>query len=652
MSSLVQRAQGYADEARAKASAPTAPEPGELGSADERIELNGDGVPVARGSLSFPVGTTEVGIEGGVFEGGERAHANPGREAGTVAWEAPLHGDGWQRHHGVRLTGEWRFSSSGWPARLIVHPASEQNQQWLGSGVSPVSETQQGSYEPVEVELDAQFSPRLTTLVPERFVRRESGSFSDTVTFDVAPESVPWAARYADDGGVEHAPIVADGTVYGPFTHPQEPNDRVPRSAPVAATATVVADRGPGAYEVRADGSPDEAGYYYWVWEIREADQHEAVRDAELLPADYVFVDRFGLVEEGQVVPTSLRWETALVESEIGLDDMRIVDRVTPSLHHGAWLRDESGERIPATLRLTAYQSDARPERTAEVPESVREVGGTTITVDEHGKSVEAKAIPVPFETRGWITVQTCLLEEDQPEDARGYLEEWCDDYGIPEETARVVPPSVATEAQPHAEVGGTIHDTATVEGRVPPGSTLGFTLYLQPEAGEPKFDGQWGRVRDEDGDAVAWTEEELAEMSAEERCRAQPVATTARVDVAGPGQIRSPGVRAESAGVAYWVEDLDTEHPETGERVELHRGECGLENERTVIHERGEAPETEVPEELAETGAGSVLLGGGIAASVALAILGGMLVWAARRTRAEGSAQESDQEAASSHVT
>src|SRR5690606_24691772 len=121
--------------------------------------------------------------------------------------------------------------------------------------------------------------------------------------------------------------------------------------------ATLLLDEGPGSYEVTADVTADEAGYYSWVWSIREEAQREEIRAAQLLPEGYEFSDRFGTPSEGQTVPTRLRWSTDLLQREIGLDDMQLVDRVTPTLHDGVWLRDDAGERFPAHLRLTVYQT-------------------------------------------------------------------------------------------------------------------------------------------------------------------------------------------------------------------------------------------------------------------------------------------------------
>lgn len=610
--SIVAKATELAAEARARAHGPSIEDPAPL-------KLS-QGSEFGEGTLKYPAGTKELTIEGGVFEDGATSMRITDERAGEVRWSADLHPNGWQRMHEVSVTGRWQLEASGWAAALRLHPPVDSSQQMLGTSVGTVTETRAGDFDRVSVTIDAQFSPQLGTQVPERFVERGSGRFADTVTFDVAGDSAPWAQRNGTGDEVIYAPVTAEGTLYGPFTHPQSPDEGPPASAPVAATAEVTATRGPGEYRVVADDRPDESGYYSWVWSIRETSQAAEIRDAELLPADYLFSDRFGLVEEGQVVPTSLRWTTQLRDRELTLDKMVLHDTVTPVLAHGAWLRGDDGARIPATLRLTAYQTDTEPSRQATPPDEATELTTSLVTASTPEQEITADPMPIPFETRGWVTVQTCLLEEDQVSEAVGYFEEWCDDFGIPAETAKIVPPEVRTEAVPQALVGDMITDTAIVSGVVPAESEIHFEFYLQPEAGDPKFDEHWRHRVDTSGDPLQWSASELDALTDDERCLVQPVARTTAVNVEEAGSVQSPEVRAVSAGTGYWVETLVTRHPETGEEVELHRGECGLENERTVVLDEEEVAVAG----LATTGVSSVaiLAGGLLVAGVGLVVV------------------------------
>ena len=614
---LIDDANALVAEARAHARSAPSADPDPLRLENLRYEAHASGAAIAEGTVTYPAHTTQLRIDGGEFTDAGAVVPITGDDPGAADWRATLHPDGWQRHHTVEITADWQRDVVAWPDEVMVHPPANGAEQYLGAGISPLTETQRLTLDPVSTTVDTQFAPRLTTQVPEAFVPH-GGRFADRVTVDVADDANPWATRDRPHGGVEFAPVVAEGVLYGPFAHPPSESDTVPDRAPIAAEATLHIDEGPGSYDVVADTVADEAGYYSWVWSIRESAQHDEIRSAELLPSEYVYSDRFGTQSEGQVVPSRVRWSTNLVDHELTLDDMRLVDRVTPSLHDGAWLRNDEGTRIPATLRLTVYQTNTKPTPQREAPDDASVIATGTVTLEKPGETVESEAIPIPWETRGWVSVQACLVAEDQPEEARGHLEEWCDDFGVASETAEIVLPHVRTQAQPGAVLGETIRDTAIVTGPVPRDSSLGFTFYLQPEPGHPKFDENWERVRGDDGRVVRWTSEELGELSADERCQAQPVAHTERIDIDAPGEADSPTVVTRSVGTGYWVEDLATLHPETGELVELHRGACGLANERTVITSADAAPSPKDP----AAGPALAVTGGAAQAAIALAIL------------------------------
>ncbi|WP_449278634.1 hypothetical protein [Leucobacter sp. GX24907] len=585
---IIDRANALVEEAKREAVV-TPIEPGPL-EIESSYTADDSGRTAATGSVDYPAWTSELQIDGGSFDSGGVSHRVTNEQAGRVSWSADLHPENWQRFADVSISAEWSRETVSWPAEIMLHPPIQTSEQTLGLGISPVVERHERSLDAVEARFDTRFSPVLSTEVPARFVPR-GAAFRDRVDIQVAEDATPWASRVGADGKVEFAPIIADGVLYGPFVAPPGEADLPPAGAPVTARARIDASDGPGSYSVSTSERADESGYYSWVWTIREPDQHPEVRSAGLIEPGYEFADRFGLVQEGQVVPTRLRWNTELLDHEVFLDNMTLVDRVSVSLHDGAWLRDESGDRVPATLKLTVFGSDQKPQRSAEVPEDAVEVAETTVTVSAPHETVESAPIALPFETRGWVTVRTCLVAEDQPESARGLVEEWCDDFGIPSETARIRPPEVTTQAQPEGTVGKTIRDTALVTERVPADSTLGFSFYLRPEVGEFKYDESWRPVRDGKGKRIRWTAEEIAALDQQELCLAQPVATTARIDVPKAGEYQSPKVRARSAGTGFWVEDLTTRHPDTGETVELHRGRCGIANERTVVTASEQAP-------------------------------------------------------------
>ncbi|CAG7601421.1 hypothetical protein LEUCIP111803_00461 [Leucobacter soli] len=430
----IDRARELVAEAQAQAVVAVAPKPKPL-----RIEP--DEADPTTGTVAYPAGTTELRIDGGAFDNGGELLKVSGGKAGRATWTATPHDEEWQGEQVVSITGNWKLKAAGWPAKVSVQPPVVALQQRLAAGIGPVTSTFSGRLSTTE-RTDIAFEPVLSTLVEERMLSADGDRFSDTVEFEIADGSAPWPSREGDDGQIEYAPVLAQGTVYGPFEAPQEPGDDVPDDAPTAGDAAVIAEHGPGEYRVESTAGPTGPGYYYWVWRIREEEQTAELREADLLPQGYDFSDDFGLVDEGHVVPTGLRWDTELEERVLDAGDAVLRDRLTVEPHGGVWLRDESGDRIPAVIRLTVYGSDTEPARAATAPEDARRLTEARVEVDRPvDGGVVVDPIELPSDTRGWVTVQACLYAEDQPERWRGYTEEWCDDYGIPEETARISEP-------------------------------------------------------------------------------------------------------------------------------------------------------------------------------------------------------------------
>ncbi|MFC5338590.1 hypothetical protein [Leucobacter denitrificans] len=405
------------------------------------------------GTLSYPSGTTSLTITGGEFENGEQRMVLSDASAGSVKWSATLHDDEWARFHEVTIEGTWELEERYWPDQIVLHPSSDQTEQKLGSGVAAVTAKNGGEFDPVSITVDSQFTPAIETSVPELIVDRDTGSFADTVTVSASGESAPWPQRTTNG---TYLPLTAQGTLYGPFNVPQEERDEAPAGSPVAARSTLKIDNGPGTYAVTAEATPSESGYYYWVWQIDEASQSRLVRDSELLPANGVFADRFGVDVEGHVVPTQLRWITALKERELqfGTKEQVLEDTIKVSMQRGAWLVDRTGERIPARIRVTAYQLDEEPSQQGEPPAEAKEIASVFADVTETETWIDVPPITIPEGTRGWVTVRACLLEEDQAESVRGHIESWCDDFGIPEETAVIVEPQ-EPKTQPRLAVTG-----------------------------------------------------------------------------------------------------------------------------------------------------------------------------------------------------
>lgn len=403
------------------------------------------GEPHGEGTVSYPAGTVSLTIIGGSFADGSTTARITGEGPGVLAWRATLHEPEWARLAEVRVSGRWEVPERYWPAELVVRPASRESEQRTGSGVEPVTATRTGEFV-ADAQLDSRFEPSIETAVPELLVPRGTGSFADTVTVGAAQGSAPWPRRGSDG---EHLPLIAEGVLYGPFASPQPEGDEPPAGAPVEARSTLRIDRGPGSYDVNVAERVRESGYYYWVWGIRESQQSDGVRASGLLADGGEYRDRFGARSEGQTVPTELRWDTKLAEQRISRDTRELNDRIRAELHGGAWLRDENGRRIPARVRLTLYGVDARPERLAEPPANARELGSVVVELSEPDVWVEAPPLAVPRDTRGWLVVRTCLVEDDQDAEVRGRIAEWCDDFGVPEETAEITEVAAKRPAAP-----------------------------------------------------------------------------------------------------------------------------------------------------------------------------------------------------------
>ncbi|MCS3427963.1 hypothetical protein U746_0528 [Mycolicibacterium mucogenicum 261Sha1.1M5] len=442
----VEAGKRLAAEARTAALAPGNATPG------GELEVHADDGDAA-GTVRYPAGTTALSITGGVFDSGSSSVSVADGAAGTLHWTATPHEPNWDRTTEVSVTGSWSVAEKYWPAELILHPATRDTEQRIGAGVKPVVGTNSGAFAAKLASFSHDFVPALATQVPAAIVQRADPVFRDVVTVSAGPAG--WPSR----GVADFMPVVADGTLYGPFEAPQTEQDAAPDGAPVAGTAELAVDAGPGDYAVEL-AVPDAApGYYYWVWAIREAGQTQAVRDSGLLAPGAEYADRFGVITERQIVPSELRLDTALVTNRLEPGARTLVDTVRATAAPGAWLWDSDNQRIPVVVRLTYFQSDERPARQPEVPDGATELGTATLSLAEPDVWVDAAPFDIPEGTRGWVTVQACVTAEDQSEAGAEMFVPWCDDYGVPAETAELVEP--AAEVAPTADIAATGAATA-----------------------------------------------------------------------------------------------------------------------------------------------------------------------------------------------
>ena len=430
------------------------------------------------------------------------------------------------------------------------------------------------------------FRPVVATAAPA--VRFEAGErFADVLTFGIAADETGRTNRWYRDQEGTPLTITATCRVFGPFADPPLPAAAPPRAAPVAAVFTVTTSGdGPEAvYPARSEQPLDDPGYYTATCSIDAGSQLPSAR--AFLPEGYRFQDGFGLVPETAVVPFRPAISTELVPSSVGLG-ADVVDRVTVALAAGPWLSEADGSPAEVELlgRFTFVTS--APVRAAEAPADAVLLAERRIVATEEG-TVAAEPVAVPREA-GWVVAQWCVVERD-------LVVASCDDWAAPGEVAVVVPPTVTTRADAAAQPGGSVRDTAIIDGPVPAGGLrLEFRGYLQPP----------------NADAPTCTEETLAFASS------APVLATA----SGAWPSEPFAVGSEHLGTVFWVERATAADGEL-----IAEGECGRAEETTTVA---------IPRALALTGAPVGLVGGiggtsGLA--VALALVGaGLIASAARR--------------------
>ena len=553
----------------AEAAEKARPQPGEpqpIVFTEHRVTAEGES-----GAITVPPGYDWIELGSARFEGMRQGDRIPS-PAGRYAWI------------GVAPEGATEYvvevrahrSDDYYPSTVQIYPPVYLGQQDLVAGVGAVHEGRDDVWrDPVPVLL--QFQPTVTTVASTRFVPVGS-TFADAVTFGVSTGRWP-----------EGAAVTATGSLYGPF--PAQPQEAAapPPGSPVAGTASATVTA-PGTVTVQGPVA-GEAGFYTWQWTIDKQAQAPATRSL-LLES---FTDRFGQLVETQITPSGIVALSAVSQQQAPLS-AELTDVLVVSAEGGAWLRSE-GEAVPVVFRGEAYHVPGAdpPPVTDEVPEDARLIGSVTLLATGPGTYL-SPPLTAPDAGTGHVVWRWSIRAEDQPERHRGLVAEWSDRFGLPAETTMLLQPELSTRAQPTAAAGTDIHDVAIVRGSVPAiAPTLRFELYRQP-AGQ-----------------------------AQPRCDATTlVASTAPLPVdRGPGEYRSPPVRADKEGTYWWVEVLRS-HAGT----EITRGRCGQDNERTVVRT---PPPT--PPILAFTGARPLPGIAALLAGLALVLLGTALTLHGRRS-------------------
>lgn len=423
------------------------------------------------------------------------------------------------------------------------------------------------------------FAPVLTTAVQSQFVNI-GDAYVDTVIAGVADDSPAW--RQFTDG--TYVPIIARGTLYGPFSDAPVESADVPVDAPVIGTETMTLT-GPGTHVGPSTIIATEAGYATWVWEIRAEDQPLIFRDR--LVEDYVFTDLFGRAAETHVVASSIEATTEANAEQVAVTE-GIWDTLTVTAPTDPWLTI-GGVYVPVTFTGVAYweAGDTPPVGAAGPPATATVLDYRTIVANGPGTY---STIDEPIEApsgNGYVVWQWSIVQANQPPEYQGYFEDWTDAYGLTAETTRVELPTVTTQATAEVALTDDAYDVAVVDGLVPAGSYLTFTAFRQPLAGEPTNEVTIQRVINEDGIPV-WEESDLFDVDG----NAIPICEPGNIvfeSYDNPTPIndglnsfqsyQSPSFEPEETGTYYWIEHL---HRADGR--ELSRGLCGAEGETTIV--------------------------------------------------------------------
>ena len=604
-----------------------------------------------RGTVTVPVGTLTLSIENGVFSDGSttRTWGGAGAPLATsLTWQGqPPQSGGWDRYYRVSFSGSY----------LEVPPVVEWGD---GNGSQSTVSNEEPKVKPLQTgyaDIDTTWAPVVSSIVTSKFVS-VGEQHSDDVIFAAAPASPglsgTWRWRMAA-GGREWMPIKARVTAYGPYlTDPAlNPSPEAPEGAPVAATSSFTTDvtrdhSTPQRYSFVFNEPILEQGYYTYKWDIDANDQDPAITGEDclqpnaeagcrVLPRNYFYSDGFGTAGETQVGKMDQGFSTKLSTHEIGITDS-FTDTITlPEMQN--WLRDDAGNRMPLTLTGTAYlATGVELAQSVEVAPDAVALATVRVTSDpgQNGQQLVSEPIRVPVATSReftHVTMRWCIVDEDQEPRARGFWTERCDDFGVPEESARIAHPQVRTEANPSALTEAPITDTAIVNGRVPEGSELVFELFKKPAVGDPKRDAQGEPTES------AWTQADIDALAGAPLCTEQNrVARTEAVQVAaGLGEdarYTSPEVRVADAGTYWWIESLTHRDDESGEETVLLAGLCGLANETTMVTEP-QTPEAPKPTpSLAVTGSNEdrTVLGFGALGAAALLMVCGAAVMLHRR--------------------
>lgn len=313
------------------------------------------------------------------------------------------------------------------------------------------------------------FQPAIETTVSSKYVQA-GDLFTDELAVTVTKHS------WIQVGG-KPVPLVATGTLYGPFTEQPGESDDPPADAPVLGTESLTLTRA-GTYVSPGTLTATESGFYSWVWKIDKDQQGD---QAKYLTES--FTDRFGRVAETSVVPFQPE-AVSRANGRIVAPGDAVTDTLTVSSTNGSWLK-QNGEHIPVILDGTAYRVPGTlpPEQGEAIPADAIRIGTVQVVATGPGTYTSpAVTLPDP----GFVTWVWEVKRATQPEWVRPFIAaDWRDDYGINIESHSVRwPLTITSEVREYnVHKGGRAFDRITVTGFPEDHPTFAGDGYWGPDA-------------------------------------------------------------------------------------------------------------------------------------------------------------------------
>lgn len=297
----------------------------------------------------------------------------------------------------VRATGagtiQLQYSASGLPGNsgLLTYREAPNLQTMLVS--APAASASGNS---ATINASTAFQPTIKSKVQSEFITEGSAPVDNlTVGLD---KTVGDSWMEANGKPIE---VTFKGTLYGPYDAPQDASQIVPENAPVAATATVTADK-VGDVNAGADVKVSKSGYYTWVWTLNKAEQSPEAQ--KYIDAD--FTDGFFSEGETSIVKMKPTITTVADNRTVKPGDP-MIDNVTLSLSDGGkWLTNKDGSKLAIPANGTLYGPFDQPmEQSDQIPADAPVAGHENIVFDEAGTKAttgEVKASGPGFYTWVW----------------------------------------------------------------------------------------------------------------------------------------------------------------------------------------------------------------------------------------------------------